>query len=577
VNLAEVLERRASFELDPAAKRAKLVEAAGLREMLGDVAAALVDWQTLRESEEGDAEVLSEMARLYDAQGATAELSDVLAERVRFEPDPTARAALLARVAHLKMGPLSDLDGAADALREALDSTPDEPALLTTLQQLEERRENWSTLQEVLLRRLGVAQDAAQIPILFKLAKNAEQHLSDLDQAVGFLHQILELEEANGMAFLELERILRENERWYDLIDVLGRHADVEARAGHKPTELALRVAIADIWEQKLDSAESAAEALEKVLEVEPAHAGALLSLARIHEAAERWDAAGEVLDRAARGVVTGSEAAEIHYRRAQISRAQGASPEELEASYRRALEADRTHRPSLLAIEGTARERGDNEALLQLLELRLDISTDAAERKPLLQEIAALRRDTFGDLASAVPYLEQLAALAPDDPAVAQDLADALAAAGRMDDATGILERLVDQLTKARRGKDVARLLQRLGGIAEAKGDRVLALDRYGAAYKLDPGHAGTLAALGRLALAQNDLETARRYYRSLLLQSFDEKSAGITKAGVYLALGRIHLLAGEGPKARNMFERGLETDPKNEDLKRELASLRA
>jgi Tfp pilus assembly protein PilF len=74
---------------------------------------------------------------------------------------------------------------------------------------------------------------------------------------------------------------------------------------------------------------------------------------------------------------------------------------------------------------------------------------------------------------------------------------------------------------------------------------------------------------------MANNDLEGARRYFRSLLLQTFDEKTAGITKAGVYLALGRIHLESGEAPKARNMFERGLETDPKNDDLKAALAAV--
>ena len=82
-------------------------------------------------------------------------------------------------------------------------------------------------------------------------------------------------------------------------------------------------------------------------------------------------------------------------------------------------------------------------------------------------------------------------------------------------------------------------------------------------------------VASLGRLALKQNDAEKARRYFRALLLQSFDEKAAGITKAEVYLALGRLHLEANEVPKARNLFERGLETDPKNQDLKDALAAL--
>ena len=57
--------------------------------------------------------------------------------------------------------------------------------------------------------------------------------------------------------------------------------------------------------------------------------------------------------------------------------------------------------------------------------------------------------------------------------------------------------------------------------------------------------------------------------------LRYFDEKTAGVSKAEVYLMLGRMHVLANEIPKARNMFERGLEVDPTNVDLKAALAGL--
>ena len=573
--LAEVLERRAAMEFDPAARRERLTEAARLHEALGDPERALGAWKKLRDAEEGDAEVLTEMARLYEVQGKMADLCDVLAERARFENDGPARAATLARLGEVRLASLEDMDGAADAFREALDSTPDDPRLLSALETIEVRREDWSTLQEVLLRRMGTVEGEAQIPVLFRIAKNAEERLSDLDQAIGFLHQILEIDANNGMAYLELERILRANERWYDLVDVLGKHADAEASSGRKPTELALRVAIAEVWEKNLDSTESAREALEKILEVAPAHVGALLSLARLHEAAERWDDATAMLERAAAAVTSGSDAAEIHYRNAQIRKAQGAPEDELDPIYIRALEADRTHGPSLRALEDMARSNGDHERLVQLLELRLDSTTDPAARRPLLAEIATLHRTVFASPEAALPYLEQLGALVPDDVGVAEDLADALVAVGRTDDATAILERLVAELGKARRGKETARVLQRLGAVAEAKHDYAQASERYTAAYKLDPGHPGTLAALGRLALANHDLEGARRFFRSLLLQTFDENTAGITKAGVYLALGQIHLMSGEAPKARNMFERGLDTDPKNEELRQALASV--
>src|SRR5204863_4556604 len=112
---------------------------------------------------------------------------------------------------------------------------------------------------------------------------------------------------------------------WYDLVDVLAKHADVEAAAKRKPSELALRVAIADVWEGELSSPESAVEALEKVLEVAPTNVAALLSMARIHETAERWDEARAALERAAAAATSGEEAAEINFRSAKILQAQEA------------------------------------------------------------------------------------------------------------------------------------------------------------------------------------------------------------------------------------------------------------
>ena len=38
---------------------------------------------------------------------------------------------------------------------------------------------------------------------------------------------------------------------------------------------------------------------------------------------------------------------------------------------------------------------------------------------------------------------------------------------------------------------------------------------------------------------------------------------------------LGRLHVLANEIPTARNMFERGLEIEPANVDLKAAIAGL--
>jgi len=558
-------------------KRVRLMEAARLHERRGaaGIGAAIAALQKLRAADEGDAEALAELGRLQEAAGDVTEMAATLADRARITEDPRARAGLWSRVGELRLGMMNDLDGAAEAYREALEGTPDDPIALSALEAIEERREDWSTLQEVLMRRFSATFGADQIAVLLKLARNAEQKLSDADQAIGFLRQIVDVDATNTFAYLELERLLRANARWYDLVEVLGLHADTEGKAGRKPAELALRVAIADVWEKELDSPDSAAEALEKVLQVAPTNVGALLSLARLHENAERWDEAGEALDKAAANAAQPAEIAEIQYRNAQILTRKEAEPAEVERALLRALDADPTHRPTLTALEKMAREAKDDERLVQLLELALETATDAEEQKRLLKEIAGLYTGSLGAPVAALPHLERLVLLDPKEIAGREQLADALVGSGRIDDAARIMSELIAELTKARRGKDAARWHTRLGMLSEARGDLKGAADSFGAAYKLDPSHPATVAALGRLAFRAGDLDNARKYYRSLLLQNFDEKTAGVSKAEVYLMLGRMHVLANEIPKARNMFERGLEVDPQNVDLKAAIAGL--
>ncbi len=575
VRLAEVLQRRAAVDLDPQLRRGRLLEAARLHEARGDIAVAVAALQTLRAADEEDVEALQELARLYEVLGQPRELDGVLAQQARLVEDPAQRARLWARVGELRLGILDDADGAAEAYREALDGAPDDAMALSALEAIEEKRQDWPTLQEVLLRRLGNTTGADQGAVLLKLARNAEQRLQDVDQAVGFLRQLLDADPGNGFGYLELERILRSAERWYDLVDVLAKHAETEGAAGRKPTELALRVAIANVWEQELDSPDSAAEALERVLEVAPDNAAALMSLARLHERAERWDEAAEVLERAAAQAATPADMAEIHFRTAGILRNKGAEPDDVERALLRALDADATHPGTLAALETIARDAQDHDRLAGILDLRLQAATTDADRAKLLRELAALLSGPLGQPGAALPHLERLVALDPTEIAGREQLADALIAAGRADQAVRLIGELITELGKARRGKDAARWHTRLGTIAEARGDTEAAAAAFNAAYKLDPSHPATIAALGRLSYHRSDFDAARKYYRSLLLQNFDEATAGVSKAEVYLMLGRMHLLANEIPKARNMFERGLEVAPGNVDLKAALAGL--
>ena len=121
---------------------------------------------------------------------------------------------------------------------------------------------------------------------------------------------------------------------------------------------------------------------------------------------------------------------------------------------------------------------------------------------------------------------------------------------------------------------KDVAKFRQRQGGILEARGDRPGALAAYEEALRVNPTDVGTMTGLGRMYFASGDWEKARKIYQSLVLQNIDA-AAGVTKGEVYWALGKIHIELGQAPKAKSMFQRGLELEPANQKLREALSQL--
>jgi len=574
-HLVEVIERRGALELDPSRRLACYGEAAHLYEAMGSLAAAITAWRVGREGDESSQLALGELARLYEMTGQQEELVEILREKSQILDDGQERCAVLMHVASIKAGPLADLDGAVEAIKEALDSAPNDKDALAALVDLEEHRGDFAALEEALLRQSAVLTGNEQIDVLSKLARNAAEKLGDSERALVYLQQILSTDPEHHGAFAETERLLTSLERWHELIDLLERQADLEGKLGNGAIELACRVRVASIWAEKLGAEDNALEALESVLARDPNHFASRMAMARIYENAERWQEAGEALEKAAAAATNPQDKADVVCRRAAIRSATGAKPEEVAALYQVALAHDPKWLPAIDALEAIARQTNNVAQLAVLLSARIELEHDEGKLKSLLSEVAALYSGPLEMPGEAVASLDRLAKLSPADLTVQENLGRALIAAGRVDEGELALGHLVEQLSKVRRQKDVARLQCTLGHYAEARGDLAAAKLRYTSAYQIDPTQAAVLGALSRLSIRQHDTDSARRYLRTLLLQTFDEKSAGITKAEVYLALGDLHREAGEHSKARNMFERGLETDPKNQALKQALASV--
>jgi tetratricopeptide (TPR) repeat protein len=574
VALAEIQWRRGELAFDPTEKRTALAEVGVLRERLGRDDDAITAWKAVLDLDEGDREAIDRLAFLYERKRDWHALVETLGQAARFAVSPEEEKALRVRIAQLWADALDDLPAAASAWQQVLDLDGEDSAALVALEQVHARADDWTSVQEVLTRRLDLARSTAdKVALLGQLARLAEDRRDSADDAIAQWFAVLDVDRAHLPAYGELERLLVRGERWHDLVELLERQAELQATLGDGRGELTSLARAADVWESKLDDPDAAGDILEKILTRDPASVAALTRLARIHERAGDWERGGEVLQRALALGPRGTDAADLFFRLGEVAHKASGDLETAVGHWRTALGHDAAHLPSIEALEKVARERGDLALLADLLARRESATVDAAGKLALLIELADVQRK-LGRPEAAVPLLARAAEAAPGDMRILAPLADLYFASGRLDEAAPIYDRLAEDAKGQRRMKDVARYRQRQGGILEARGDSAGALAAYEEAFRVNPTDVPTMAGLGRLYMAARDWEKARRVYRSLVLQTL-EPDAGVTKAHVYWSLGVIHIELGEAPKAKGMFQRGLELEPDNAALRDALARL--
>jgi tetratricopeptide (TPR) repeat protein len=568
--LADALRQRGRSVAELPEKRAAFAEVALIFERAGDRGQAIAAWRELLDADETDRGALAELARLYRGTASRSELIETLGHAARLAESTADEKVLRVEIAELE----SDGPRAISAWQQVLDLEPDDVGALQALQAAYAKAGDWMAISDIQTRRLSLAQSKwDQVAIHAEMAKLAEDKRESIDDAIASWYAALDVDGSYLTGYAQLERLLARGERWHDLVELLDRLADLHATLGDTKAEIAALARAADIWEAKLDNPDAAGEILEKILVREPGSVAALTRLSKIYERAGDWTKCKAALEQALQLAPTGRDAADLFFRLAEVARISDSDADTAIQDLRQALKHDPSHPAAIDALEKLARERRDPALLADMLQRRVATIQVPAERVTLLVELADLERKASRPDA-ALAALARAAADAPNDPRVLTPLADLYFATGRLDEAAPIYDRLAEDAKAARRMKDVARFRQRQGGILEARGDRPGALAAYEEALRVNPTDVTTMTGLGRLYFAGEDWEKARKIYQSLVLQNVDV-DAGVTKAEVYWALGKIHLKLGQPPKARSMFQRGLEIEPHNPKLKEALSSL--
>jgi tetratricopeptide (TPR) repeat protein len=129
------------------------------------------------------------------------------------------------------------------------------------------------------------------------MARLYDGQLKDVEEAVGALRRILELDGGDSPAIEALSTIFRREQRWGDLCGVLARARDL---AADEPTRVAYQLQIAALHENELSDDEAAIEAYRTALGTEDRNPEALAGLERLYTKLDRFAELNRVYEKLA-------------------------------------------------------------------------------------------------------------------------------------------------------------------------------------------------------------------------------------------------------------------------------------
>jgi len=569
--LLETLKKRVLLAPDEGTKIALLRKVAELALKLADRVSAEAALREILGLESYDLDALSRLSELLAASGPSAEVLELLLRRAEAEVDPSSARSLRLRAARLARDGLGQSKVATEVFELLFEEDPSDAETTSELIVTYEKSEQFSKLAE-LYERLSAASASPERRRELSLLL-ARLHLSELESpeyAVEILEQILAEDPRFAGTSQLLADVYEARGRNEDLVALLGREVEL-AREDNNP------IRVIDISRRRAMLAEVALKDLElardvwrSIRELDDSE-DTLEPLVRLELSLGHKASASQILEEWA-GRVSGPAQAKKRLELAALYRDLGDG-----AGVIRSLEAALAILPEDAKLSSELRAEYERQEHWPEVAAMVVNEAERAKTAPaqieLFREASEILRQRCNDLRASAEVLGRAAEIGAEDRALQLEYCDALSRAGRGSEAILVLSRIVDSYG-GKRAKELADIHRRIAVASLSMGDDARALDELDKAFRIEPGNIGVLAQLGEVALRSGDIKKAQQMYRALLLQKLDGP-APVSKAEVFYRLGLTHVALGEGPKAKQMFERAVQADPSLTDAQAELAKL--
>jgi tetratricopeptide (TPR) repeat protein len=513
---AEILEAEAAVAESLEARAELLLLRGRLLATLGRVSESNEVLARAMATAPGDFAAAEEAARTAAAEGDRGALADAYVRCARAAADRRLSAHYLSAASALLEEGLGNPDRAGALALDAFALLPDDPLLRATARRHAERLGRTDALATILRAEAEAAQGPAAADAWLAVA-HLEERLARPEAAIAALERGREAAPGEPLVLTELARLREARGAWADASETLEALAAAHvARGGpgHLQEAMVARLRRAEIEENQLGRAHVAIRCCREILEVDPAHRGALAALGRLCARSQDWEGLLAAFEAEAAAARDPRERAHRSFKAAEILADYLGRVDDAIWRLSAALELDPDLVPARAALERLYEREGRWEPLCELLEGELTEQRSPLEEVAALFRLARLREERLGDLEAAADVYRRILELDPANRMAMPALASVLGRLDRFEELADLLFRDAELADDPRRRIAV---LQRRAELLEERADDP---EKARAAWEdvrvAAPSHLPALAALGRLHARAGRWEDLAAMYRA-------------------------------------------------------------